>query len=673
MNEKTRRTRGVTAGVILAATTLMSGAAVHAGEETVAQLPDYTVTATHFPELYQEVPSAVRVLGRATIEARPVAHLAEVLEGVGGLRFQTYSGNPLEAQVNLRGFTENGNQRVLVLVDGMKFTRPDMGGFNWSQIPLASVERVEILKGGHSTIYGNHAVAGVIKVETREGGAARTQVDAAAGDYGHRYFSLWTGGSLEQLGYGLGAEYLEDDGYRENSAVRSRAVVGTVHLGGKARWDADVRLHVGDSDIELPGPLNSVDFPDNPRASTDLIEKAEDYASVGVRLGYEAESGVAFEWVNGYNDRTSDVDWQQWGSHVGVDLVTWSTHPRARFETGPAEWVVGADFVRDELDARQYTDATRAALSGAGDLSRENAAGYAHVAVEATDDLRVSIGARLEHNRMAGRYAMAAWGDTSGALQPAFDESTTDSDHAFTLGLNWNPRADLRAWARVDRVYRYPGTDEVASYQGFLLPDPFNTDLGPETGLNYEIGAGWAVDGWTIEASAFLLELEDEIAYNPVTWTNTNLDDTRRRGIDLSVEWRIEPLTLRADYTWQKAEFTAGKWDGKDRYLVPNNLLDLSAECALTDAVVAGATASYTGSQYEGNDFDNSAPKLPSYWVAGVYLRWQLTAHVSLRASIDNLFDKEYATVKFKNDWLGGSDWYPANGRAGRVALQWLF
>ncbi len=655
---------------------LVVGAAAGLGtlpEEEVTRLPAYVVTAAHFPALAEEVPATIRVLGREEWEARPLVSVPELLEGVAGLRFQSYSGNPLEAQVNLRGFSENGNQRVLLLVDGMRLNRPDMGGFNWSQVPLASIESVELLKGGHSVIYGNHAVAGVIKIETRKGGPAQTQLDATVGENGQEYASLWTGGRAGPAGYGFGLEHARTDGWRANSGSEARAAVAAINLGAGSRWSADLRLHLGDSELALPGPINSVDFPENPRAAYDLIEKADTYQSAGLRLSYEDADGRALEWVNGVNRRTFESDWATWGSHSDVELLSWNTQPRVRLTRGRLEWTLGADLLRDELDATQYPDATRADASGAGTLRRDATAGYALATLTLAPEVKAALGGRLEHTRLQGRYAQRPWGDPDGPLQPAFDEAVSDTDHSLTVGINWKPAPALRAWARLERVYRYPGTDEVASYQGYLLPVPFNTALRPESGRSWEAGLGWAANGLTAELAGFRLDLDDEIAFDPVTFLNANLSGTRRQGIDLALSWKIATVTLRADATLQEAEFTDGPWAGNRLYLVPRRLFALAAEWEPLASLGTGLTVRHTGRQFIGNDLANDQPQMPSYTVAGWHLHLRLSEALRLRAAIDNLFDKRYAAVVFKNDWAPGSDWYPAPGRTARIGVQVVF
>ena len=106
----------------------------------------------------------------------------EILETVGGVHFSGAIAGAGSEQISMRGFGENSHGRVLVLVDGNKINDPDLKGANWNAIPLSCIERIEILDGSASVLYGNYAVGGVINIITKKGGERQTAVDTAATD-----------------------------------------------------------------------------------------------------------------------------------------------------------------------------------------------------------------------------------------------------------------------------------------------------------------------------------------------------------------------------------------------------------------------------------------------------------------------------------------------------------
>lgn len=137
------------------------------GGET-ATLDEFVVTAVRVGEsdpLSQAVNSTY--IGRGKIENSAATNVVDILEKEANVRFRSVVGSNASGDLSMRGFGENSQTRVLIMVDGQKFNRPDMGAINWLQIPLSDIESVEVLRGPMSALYGAAAEAGVIKIKTR--------------------------------------------------------------------------------------------------------------------------------------------------------------------------------------------------------------------------------------------------------------------------------------------------------------------------------------------------------------------------------------------------------------------------------------------------------------------------------------------------------------------------
>ena len=124
------------------------------------------VTASRRESNILSSPAFTSVITSTEIAESGSSNLVELLSRQAGLNFSSYS-NEAQAQVSLRGFGENSFGRVLVLVDGRRLNNPDMQGLNWLAIPLESIERIEILHGPGSVLYGNNAIGGVINIITK--------------------------------------------------------------------------------------------------------------------------------------------------------------------------------------------------------------------------------------------------------------------------------------------------------------------------------------------------------------------------------------------------------------------------------------------------------------------------------------------------------------------------
>ncbi|MFA7172180.1 MAG: TonB-dependent receptor plug domain-containing protein [Kiritimatiellia bacterium] len=136
------------------------------------------VTASRLDSLAQDVMQVagdVSVINREGIERSRAHSVPELLRSHGNVVMRSSTGKGNTGELAMRGFGENSGLRVLVVVDGQTMNRSDMGVQDWQQIPLDEIENIEILRGGQSVLYGNHALSGVIKITTKKRGRGSYQ------------------------------------------------------------------------------------------------------------------------------------------------------------------------------------------------------------------------------------------------------------------------------------------------------------------------------------------------------------------------------------------------------------------------------------------------------------------------------------------------------------------
>jgi iron complex outermembrane receptor protein len=125
------------------------------------------ITATRTERSVQSIPANPTVITSEDIRRGGFTSAPEALQKRAGLHVRNFSDNPGRASVDIRGFGENSQGRVLVLVNGRRINRPDLGPINWSQIPMGNIDRIEVVRGAQSALYGDYAVGGVINIITR--------------------------------------------------------------------------------------------------------------------------------------------------------------------------------------------------------------------------------------------------------------------------------------------------------------------------------------------------------------------------------------------------------------------------------------------------------------------------------------------------------------------------
>ena len=651
---------------------LLSGLLLRAGahEETLDPLVVDGEEEEENRIIPEHVAGSATVIDAETIASSGSRSVAELLASRGGIRLTSNTGNPADASVHLRGFGENAASRALVLIDGRPANRADMASVSWLEIPLARLERVEILRGSHSARFGDNAVGGVINLVTRRGTTTNTVVEAAAGSdasfIARASHHQASGGN--QLGFDFESNLT--DGWRDNAFSELES--------GSVRWDRDVRRNLkagfslswADQRGGFPGPLTLGRYLANPRQSIyALFGQADQYFSEQTR--WLAEGGIT------WGDRSKlvldfpvsflrrDLAWNFGpGFHSDNLLDTLTLQPTLRIRRDAWSAEAGIDFRRDQLDLQQYAEIQRINRSSDSSLDR-------HI-------LGIHAGAEWEPWRNWHLSAAARWesSDLDAASQshlfpadPAlnFARGSDESNSAFQAGLRWEPASGRSLWLRYDRLYRLPSTDEIASYQGFPLTLPFNDRLRAETGHNLELGGEWTPGNWTLGLNGFAQWLEGEIIYDYLANLNVNLADTRRLGLETTVGYDGTTWSIDLRHTALRARFASGPHEGRDVFLVPNHELTATLAWRPADRLTLQAEYQWIASSHEGNDFANSRPKLPAYEVINLLARYEPRPGLSLYLRVNNLLDQRYATLKYNGLW------YPAAGRQILLGIRQTF
>ena len=622
------------------------------------ELDPQVVTATHFPVPAASYPGSASVLSPDLPGFSGLADTRELLARAPHVRFGSTGGSPADAQIGLRGFGAGGG-RVLVLVDGLPLNRPDMGGVNWLQVPLGAIERVEVLRGGQGVIYGNRAVAGVVKITTRGAGEGG-MFEMMAGGHGLRRAGVRGAGRAGPVRVVGGAAYQAEDGYRANSAFDAGSAWASAAGGGATAWR--LAADVASLTAERPGPLISAGFPADPRASVmDGQDFREDSAQA---RGFVSHSGDRAEAEAEAVVRRRVRQWNLSGVHADNVNRTARLAPRMRVQRGRADIVAGFDAEREELDSLLFVRRERGAPFGDAALRRDMLAGYAHVTITALENLALFSGVRGETVDLAFRYDEGSRFAANPVLAPVAGGRRSDGGWAWTGGAVWQVSDPIRVWARADRLLRHPLMDEIAAYQGFELERPFNEDLSPERGWQGELGTAWEGDRFRMSLALFQTDLRGEILFDPARSLNTNFPRTRRRGVEWDGAIFIGEWTLGAQYTLVDARYRAEPYADRRVFLVPPHSFGGYVSYGRSGPVNARVDARYESSQYEGSDFSNTRAKLPSHAVFDATLSLCVRDGMRLTIAVLNALDRRYATVKY----LGS--WYPEPGRSTRAGMR---
>lgn len=673
---------------------LISSSLLFNGLWATEQLPEYTVRAWHFENDTLSIPADVTRIERDAIERSLATSIPDLLEVEANLFFSTISG---VTNVAMRGFGEGSGLRTLILVDGQPINPSDMGRIGWEQIPLNSIESIEVLRGGHNVLYGDQALAGVIKIETRQTGDEYLTVEGRIESFDTTQSSISGGFGSGEWGVSAGGFYRKSEGYRDNSDSRVRT--GSVKLGRTFQNgdEVDVRLAAAKTELSYAGGLVYEDYKDDPTQSGNLGDEGSEDESALLTSRYEAQrQWGSFEILTGYTYR--DIDWSFGsgsGSYGTNEQDGYSLKPRALWEGDRLNLTLGNDLHYDTLEFTEYIDEARTLVPGEADVSEGRISPYFLAEYALTDAVTLSGGARQEWVRYEVDYdaydrrQLSPIIETNRGPRPnpfytnppdrlvdaSYDEVIYEDGMAAELSVNFRASEQLSIWAGYDRVYRYPSFDERAAYQGFELAENVSTELEAEEGDNFELGLKFIRGEHELYATAYYLFMKNEIGFDPsatgsnpmIQGLNVNLGEVRRIGGDLAYHFKTEAWGASMSIAYVNTEMKSGEGRGHEVPLVPDVRVTSQVWYKPIETLRLRFVHRYVGEQYQGGDFTNSERKVDAYHLFDAQAELDISNQCSVFVKVDNIFDELYAEGAYAGLY------YPGDGRSFGVGVKLNF
>ncbi len=606
--------------------------AVSAGHAATAEAPDSAesviVSATRLPTPELEVASSVTVITADEIAARQERTLPDVLQDVPGLNLVQTGGPGGTTAVFMRG---TGANHTKVLVDGIDVSDPSYptGNFDFAHFLTADVERIEVLRGPQSGLYGSDAIGGVINIITRSGSGPLQLVASAEG------------GSFETF----------------NQTAAARGSVDGLHYSANVEHLHSGATPVTPLDLLAPGERRNDDYYDNLTTST--------------RLGYDITDGFDVGLVARYTDghlRVTDQDFSTFPSIPAAQQTRINTSEYYSRVTGHLLSFAGF------LDQTLGFAYTRKRTSTLDPDSPESLASGERTKLDWQGALRLSpaqslvLGAEHSRDRIADPISASNTIDSGYVeLQSQFDQHLYS---ALNVRYDRNDRFGNKVTYRVAPAYLIPltGTKLKASVgSGFKAPTlselfqdfaPFffaNPNLQAETSTGYDIGFEQALAGdrARLGVTYYYNRTRNLIDTAPSGITYANIGRAHADGIESFVTYSpIKAVTLRADYTYTEATDDVSNQELLRR---PKHKGSVTAAWQATSAVSVNATVLTVGSWIDGNR-DFSIPRLsaPGYTTVNLATSFDLNEHFTLFGRVDNLFDRQYQTpVGFLRPGLG--------------------
>jgi iron complex outermembrane receptor protein len=684
-----------------AAGVLAAGLAT-AADKPAALLDPVVVTATRFKDRYDDKPVNVTVISAEDMQRSAAKTVPDLLAEQAGIHIHDFFGNnAATTTIDLRGFGIGGTQNTLILIDGRRAADLDLSGVQWSALPMSSIERIEIVRGGGAVLYGDGATSGVINIITRSplaqaGGAT---LGIRAGSHGMKELNASANYAGERIGFNLTANNFEADGYRANNHNRqSNALADFRVLTGSG--EVALKLGTDHQGIRLPGarqvqPSTGVNQLLTDRRGAQTPRDWSQRNGNRMSLDWRHDTGLGeFTLGLGWRDKeqVSYFDFGGFPDFRVADLDVWSFSPR--FKANPSlpggkhTLVFGLDWQRWDYRLRRSN-----AVANIGrpfntiEAQQETLGYYVQDSLAVSERLTLMAGLRGEKFGIDARdrFDAAAPGGAFGSGAPPGMQR--ESEKAYELGARYAVAAGAALIAKTGRSYRFANVDEIYETSA-MFTNQFQF-LRPQTARHHELGVELKRPQSWLRAALFRMDVRDEIHLDAYTTGigNTNLPPSRRDGFELEGKWQpLQPLALSGAYSHIRAEFLEGVLPGdaftqtnvaiagKTVPLVPRHKINLGATWVFSNATRLSATATWVAKQYMDNDQGNSlGVQIPSYAVADLKLSHR-EGPWTLSAAVNNLFDRKYYNYAVRSQFVPDRyNAYPLPERNFGISAEYAF
>lgn len=670
-----------------------------ASDGSIVQLEGIVVSAGRSEQRQFDAPASVNAVQLNSMGAiSPLVGLPDALREIPGIQIRDRQNYAQDLQMSIRGFGARstfGIRGVRILIDGIPATMPDGQG-QASSINLSAAQRIEVLRGPLAQLYGN-AAGGVVQVFTRDppsfGAPGGFYATVGAGHDNQRQLGFGLDTATSAWGLTSDVSAYTSDGYREHSAVERRQLHAKLVSEAESGLKATAVFDSFDQPrAEDPLGLERADFERRPRYSIPLSREfntrksvQQNQAGLSLEQDLSAQNSLTARIYAGQRQLDQTLAFAgsaptSSGGAIELDRdyggagLSW-TH-KTRINGLPLQWTAGIEadtlfetrrgFVNEggsKGELRRY-ERDRA---GNFDLFGQTQWAW-HPQWSATAGLRFS---RVRFS-VDDRYITESSPDDSGTVR--FRNTSP------VAGLVWHASDAVNFYGNIGRGFETPTLAESAYRLGGTGP---NLDLQPAVSLQHELGMKVREGRHALDIAYFGAQTRDEIV--PLAVENgrsiyQNVDDLRRRGIEISLRSDWNAMRSHFSYTLLDARFGQAFQNARGERIdngnrlpgVPMHSLSTGIEYNPFDALTAGLELLAESKTYVDDRNSDAAPGYLIMNASAAYVIKTTQSKLRLTARIDNLFDKSYAASVIVNEG-NGRFFEPAPGRRLFVGLRTEF
>lgn len=652
----------------LCAIMVTAGGVAMAAEPVVYTLGPVVVTAnrTETPEL--DTNADVTVVTRDEIQKNHYEDVTDAIKNVPGVTMMNQGGNGQTYFSN--SLYINGSKNVVLLVDGMRQNINGMSIGSHAQpgsfVNMNSVERIEVLKGAASTLYGSDAQGGVINIITRKpkDGEVSSQAGVAFGSYDGEKYNLYNEGSKDGFFWTVDAQKQLQGDFKDGwgrdvvNHLNSKAL--NVKVGKDLGNDSDITFGYQkyESDYTVPGTTDEYNYGSN---SQKRANGSKDVERVSAQYTAKINDRLTNQFSL-YQNKTKLQDTSSANVYepnaFEMNIKTLGISDQVTYKTDSHLMTGGIDYYKDTID--KYEDAYTTTLTG---KSISNTSFYLQDIWQFAHKWSVTPGIRLDHNEQFGNH-------TSPSV--VFSYKPSDRTNLYASYKEFFVAPDLY---QMYANYPYLGT----LYKG-------NPDLDPMTGKTYELGIHHQFDESLYGTFSMYRQFADnlidlkKVSDKETMYMNTGEVDSWGWNASLKKDF-TEHFTATLGYTYARFDPQDSQHNANQDGLLPESIINVGLDyhnAKLTASLNGRGIMNRKGNKFaynpatNKNDLPLSLGKYGNFWVWDLAANYAVTPQATIYAQINNIFDQFYTDViGYAGPYDSG--WYSAPGRNFEAGVQFKF
>lgn len=634
-------------------------AAVFAAESTAVNEDELVVTATGFSQERREAPATISVVNEKELNTRSNQNVTEALREMPGLLVGNGHGSLATGDVQMRGMDSTYTS---YMVNGIKQatreSRPyghHIGTEAAFMPPLAAIERIEVIRGPMSSLYGSDAIGGVVNVITKKAYNLEKWTGVLEDNYFLQEKSEY--GNTNQtnafvmgpvipgkLGVSVAADYLDR---RDDDSVNDERFVK--HQSGNL--DATIALSPTETQLwDLNATKGNQEKTHNDKQWYWGFDR--DAASLSQHAWY----GDILEVKNFVSYEKAKTEYRVPGmASQFITQKNYEANSANTFTLDDHKLTLGINFTRNELDDEfGIKDKEAPGVTPVSEISRNGWAVFAEDAWMIVPDFTLTTSARLDHDSYFGYHV------------------TPKLYGNWTLDENWALKGGVSAgYKKPDLRQNNAGFTSVYGAYPYSEIGIGNDDLKPEESVNTELGVYWQQDALALDATVFYTKFKDKISdrvictasasqqctYNGYVADSVfqyfNVSDAEIYGVELNGDWQVtSSLRANANYTWTHSEQQSGEYKGYALSDFPESMANVSLTWNALNDLALWSKASWRSTS---PDIGNSS-ETEAYALVDLGARYHLNKNVTLMTGIYNLFDANplYRTSYNQSSMLEG-------------------